>query len=151
MMFALDTNILVYAHNLDSPLHKKAKNFIERIIADGADSEETQAVAIPLQVCAEFINVMTRLTLEHPITLLEAIGIIREYTEILEIPVINPQPAQLKTFLSLLESTSSRKKVFDLALAATLKDNNIEGIYTVNTNDFRDLNFLKVENPLDQE
>ncbi len=29
-MYALDTNILVYAHNLASPLHKKAKKFLEQ-------------------------------------------------------------------------------------------------------------------------
>lgn len=31
-MFALDTNILVHAHNLDSPLCTKAKEFVGKVI-----------------------------------------------------------------------------------------------------------------------
>ncbi|MGH7452379.1 MAG: hypothetical protein ACRENG_13615 [bacterium] len=99
-------------------------------------------------MCAEFINVITRQTIEQPISLVEAVEIIREYTEILEIPVIHPQPTQLQTFLTLLETTTTRKKVFDVALAAMLKDNNVAGLYTVNVDDFKGLPFLQVENPL---
>ncbi len=36
-MFALDTNILVYAHNAASPFHQKAKMFVEKIIAEEDD------------------------------------------------------------------------------------------------------------------
>jgi hypothetical protein len=48
----------------------------------------------------------------------------------------------------LLESTTTRKKVFDVVLAATLKDNSIEGLYTVNVDDFKEFSFLKMVNPL---
>jgi len=37
---------------------------------------------------------------------------------------------------------------FDLFLAATLKDNGIEGLYTLNDDDFKDFDFLKIVNPL---
>jgi len=40
------------------------------------------------------------------------------------------------------------KKTFDVFLAATLKDNGVENLYTVNTDDFRDFQFLKIVNPL---
>ncbi len=39
-------------------------------------------------------------------------------------------------------------KVFDVALAATLKGKNVAGLYTVNVDDFKDFPFLNVENPL---
>jgi hypothetical protein len=77
-----------------------------------------------------------------------AIKVVRKYTELLRIPVIYPKPTQLQTFLSLLETTTTRKKVFDVALAATLKDNNVAGLYTVNVDDFKGFPFLQVENPL---
>lgn len=31
MTYALDTNLLVYAHNIASPLHNKAKTFVEHL------------------------------------------------------------------------------------------------------------------------
>lgn len=44
-MYAIDTNIFVYAHNVSSPLIQKAKSFLEHI-ADVNGMEKT-AVAIP--------------------------------------------------------------------------------------------------------
>jgi len=146
-VFALDTNILVYAHNLKSSFYPKAMEFVEQVLAE-EDVEGKSVVGIPLQVCSEFINVITRQSVEKPLSLLDAIKVIRRYTVSLEISVIKPQPTQLSTFLELLETITSRKKVFDVALAATLKDNGIEGLYTVNVDDFRDFQFLKIVNPL---
>jgi predicted nucleic acid-binding protein len=31
-MFALDTNLLVYAHNVDAPFHKAAKALVEKVL-----------------------------------------------------------------------------------------------------------------------
>jgi predicted nucleic acid-binding protein len=147
-MFAIDTNILVYANNIDSSFYHKAKKFVEGVFEYDDSINGYQIVGIPLQVCAEFINVITRETLETPLTVPEAITTIGEYIDNLNIPVILPKKTQLQTFLSLLEQTTTRKKVFDVFLAATLKDNEVEGLYTVNVDDFKELTFLKVINPL---
>jgi uncharacterized protein len=146
-MYAIDTNILVYAHNLSSPLYQKARGFLKSILLKANGTEKT-IIGIPLQVCAEFMNVCTRQNVGTPLSIPEAISIIRLYTEVLEISVIYPQPTQLQTFLTLLETTTTRKKVFDVALVATLKDNNVAGLYTVNVDDFKDFPFLNAENPL---
>lgn len=146
-MFAIDTNIGVYGHNIDSPNYQKAKNFLEQVVANVNGTEKT-AIGIPFQVWAEFVNVCTRQNLGKPLSIPEAIKVVRKHTELLRIPVIYPKPTQLKTFLSLLETTTTRKKVFDVALAATLKDNGVEGLYTVNVDDFKDFPFLQIENPL---
>lgn len=147
-MFAIDTNILVYAHNLDSPRFQKAAGFIERVIRQSGERNGHHVVGIPLQVCVEFINVITRKTIEQPLSLPEAVEIIRDYAEIVQAPVIFPKPTQLQTFLGLLEITTTRKKIFDVALAATLKDNGVAGLYTVNVDDFQEFDFLQVINPL---
>ncbi len=147
-MFALDTNILVYAHNLASPFHQKAKMFVEQIIGE-EDEFGNPVICIPLQVCAEFINVCTRQTIGKPLTISEAIKEIHRYDEYLNIQILYPRSTQLKTFLNLLESTTTRKKTFDVYLVATLKDHEIEGLYTVNVEDFEEFTFLKVKNPLE--
>ncbi|MBI4648673.1 MAG: PIN domain-containing protein [Bacteroidia bacterium] len=145
-MFAIDTNILVYAHNKDSSYNKKASAFLEKAMNERND-EGILSICIPTQVLMEFINVITRQNVEKPLSLSNAIEIVKEYIKT-GITIINHRETQIQTFLDLLSSMTTRKKVFDVALAATLKDNNIKGLYTVNVTDFKDYDFLEVKNPL---
>lgn len=145
-MFALDTNLLIYAHNAGSAFHEKAAAFVKKIIAE-RDEIGQHVVGIPSQTFAEFINVITRQTIEKPMTMAQAIVVVEKYLKA-NVPVIHPQLTQLQAFLELAKATTTRKKTFDIVLAATLKDNGIEGLYTVNVDDFKDFTFLKVVNPL---
>jgi len=147
-MFAIDTNILVYAHNMDSEFHEKAALFLEDAM-NNRDEGGSLPVCIPSQVLTEFINAITRQNLKFPLSLRQAISIVQDYLDF-DIQIIHQTDTQIHTLLELLASASSRKKIFDVALAATLKDNKIEGLYTLNVNDFKDFEFLKVINPLQE-
>ena len=46
-MFAIDTNILVYAHNKDSEFNEKATLFLEKVMND-RDEEGNLSVCIPI-------------------------------------------------------------------------------------------------------
>lgn len=146
-MFAIDTNILVYAHNKDSKFNEKATVFLEKVMND-RDEEGNLPVCIPTQALMEFINVITRQNLKSPLSLKEAINTVQDYLDF-DIQIISQHETQIKTFIELLSSVSTRKKMFDVALAATLKDNDIEGLYTLNVNDFIDFKFLEVANPFE--
>jgi len=148
-MFAIDTNILVYAHNKDSEFNKKATAFLEKVIND-RDKEGNFPVCIPAQVLMEFINVITRQNLKSPLSLKEAINTVQDYLDF-DIKIINQRETQIQTFIELLSTVSTRKKVFDVALAATLKDNDIEGLYTLNVDDFKNFDFLEVVNPFEHD
>ncbi len=145
-MFAIDTNLLVYAHNEDSQFHDHAVTFLERVMNE-RDEEGNLTICVPTQVFTEFINVMTRNTLRKPLSLQEAIDVVQEYLDT-GIQVVSHQPTQMQTFLDLLKTITTRKKTFDVALVATLKDNEIEGLYTVNVPDFEGFTCLTVINPL---
>jgi predicted nucleic acid-binding protein len=145
-MFAIDTNIFVYAHNKDSEFNEKATVFLEKVMND-RNEEGNLSVCIPSQVLMEFVNVITRQTLKSPLSLSEAIKVIQDYLES-NILIINQRETQIQTFIELLSSVTTRKKVFDVALAATLKDNDISGLYTVNVDDFKGFDFLTIVNPL---
>ena len=144
-MYAIDTNILVYAHNTGAAHHKRAKGFIEEVMS-ATDADGKYQVCIPSQVLIEFLNVITWSRLESPLALNEATEIVKDYFHS-GVDIIHPSPSQLNSLFELLESVKSRKKVFDVALVATLKDNGIEGLYTVNTSDFTEFAFLDVKNP----
>lgn len=145
-MYAIDTTLLVYAHNRGAQLHRQARAFIERVM-NTRDAEDKLSVCIPAQVLMEFLNVITWSKLEAPLPIADATQIVQAYLDT-GIDIIYPQPTQMNTLLSLLEGATSRKKVFDVALAASLKDNRINRLYTVNTKDFAEFSFLTVENPL---
>ena len=75
-MFAIDTNIFVYAHNKDSEFNEKATVFLEKVMND-RNEEGNLSVCIPSQVLMEFVNVITRQTLKSPLSLSEAIKVYR--------------------------------------------------------------------------
>ncbi|MDE2662053.1 MAG: PIN domain-containing protein [Gemmatimonadota bacterium] len=58
-MIAVDTNILVYAHRRESPLHESAKALV------GALAERDGAWAIPWPCCYEFMGIVTNRRIWH--------------------------------------------------------------------------------------
>jgi hypothetical protein len=145
-MFGIDTNLLVYAHNTDSEFHEDAVAFLEKVMNE-RDEEGYLSVCVTVQVLMEFIHVITWQRLKYPLSLSEAVRVVKDYVDT-GIIIIHQRETQLQTFLDLLGTATTRKKIFDVALAATLKDNGIAGIYTVNVADFEDFEFLEVVNPL---
>ncbi len=143
--FAIDTNILVYAHNLDSEFHEKAAAFLEDVLDDA--EETAYSICLPAQVLIEFVRVITWQKLTTPLTMTEAAKIVNQYVNS-GISVITQGETHIENFLELLASITTRRNIFDVALAATLKDNNVNGLYTVNVTDFTTFDFLEVHNPL---
>lgn len=146
MVYALDTNILVYAHNTASPYHEAAKLFVEKQM-NSRNEDGSLDVCLPAQVVMEFINVVTWERLGKSLSVKQALEIVQGYLNA-GVSIINQHSTQLQTFLELMQSVTTRKKIFDVSLAATLKDNGVTGLYTVNTKDFEGFSFLNVTNPL---
>lgn len=142
-LFAIDTNLLVYAHDNDNPYHHRAKTFLIQQLQNNP-----QNLCIPYQVFMEFINTITR-RVPNPISVQQAIELV-EFYQSLNIKIIYPKTTQLTTFLDIFKQTPYKNRLFDIAIVSTLKDNGIQGIYTVNVKDFKDYPFLTVINPLHQ-
>lgn len=145
-IFAIDTNILVYAYNTGSLFHQKAGQFLLQKMTDFNEFGQL-SVCICQQTCIEFTHSITWQKLEKPLTIQQAVEIL-DYLENCGLKIIHPKPTQIQTYKELLLQSPSRKRIFDTSIAATLKDNGIQGIYTVNTKDFQDYPFLTVINPL---
>ncbi len=79
-MFAIDTNLLVYAHNEDSEFNEKASVFLEKVLNE-RDEDGNLNVCIPTQVLTEFVNVITRHNIQSPLSLSEATGVIQDYLD----------------------------------------------------------------------
>jgi len=145
-MFAIDTNILVYAHNLDSKFNEKAAAFLEKVMNE-RDMDGNPSVCVPAQVFTEFLSVITQQNLESPLSLEDAAAVVQEYVDS-GVMIVAQGDAYVQTLLDILKNVRSRKKTFDAAIAAALKDAGVRGIYTVNVDDFKEYDFLEVIDPL---
>lgn len=145
-MFSIDTNLLIYAHNRDSQFNEKASAFLEKVLNERNEYGNLR-VCLSSQVLMEFINVITRQNIEHPLSIPEAVAVVNDYLDT-GIRIINQQETQIQTFIELMNLVTTRKKIFDIALVATLKDNGIMGLYTANVVDFTEFDFLEIINPL---
>ena len=77
-MFAIDTNLLVYAHNRDSEFNKKSVAFLKKVMNE-RDQGGNLSVCLPAQVLMEFVNVITWQRLKNPLSLAEAISVVQDY------------------------------------------------------------------------
>lgn len=107
-MYALDTNLLIYAHNTASPFHPQAKAFIEKVMNE-RDAAGQLSICIPGQVLMEFLNVITRHQLESPLSLPDAMQLVQAYLDT-GVTILYPKSPQLTTLLALLKSVTTRQK-----------------------------------------
>ena len=85
MKMLIDTNILVYAHNIDSPYHRQSKGIIRRAIEGGFTGY------LSIQNMVEFFNVITnpkRVT--NPLSPSDAAKEIQNYLDTVEIDELPP-------------------------------------------------------------
>ena len=133
----LDTNILIYAINADSPKNKEAQKFLE---------SPTSRLEITHQNILEAIRVLTHLKYSHPMKLQDALSAISEITIHLEI--VTPNKTSYYLALELIKKHQLiGNRIFDAYLAATALSNDITEIATDNDRDFKKFVGLKVVNP----
>lgn len=133
----IDSNILIYAINADSPKHKKAQQFLQKHIKD---------LEVTHQNVLETIRVLTHSKFPHPMkisaTLLAIEAIIKQAR------LISPTLTTYYLSLQLIRKYKlSGNRIFDGYLAATALSNDIKTIATDNTKDFKKFTGLKTINP----
>lgn len=140
----IDTNILVYAYNVDSPFHEKAKKIIQKAVKGEIPT------AVSIQNLVELYAVITdKRRVEHPLSPIRARDLIEFYKCHENIQVIAPSSRTLEILTGLIEKHKSRgQSIFDFLLAATMIDNDIREIYTSNTTHFQPFEIIKTINPL---
>lgn len=143
MKILIDSNILVYAHNIDSEFNKQAKNLMKDAL------ERKINACISIQNLLEFYSIITNpKRVEKPIKFEEAKEIFNLYSKSLSIEIIYPTSKSLlilSEFLNLFQIT--KVEIFDAYLASTLKEHKISVIYTEDASHFEKYDFLKVVNP----
>lgn len=143
-MILIDTNILVFAHNKQSPHHPKANQLLKNAL-------KLEFVGcLTHQNLLEFFSVITNpKRVEKPLELSTAISVMEAYWESSKIVKICPTP---KTFSKTLQFSKkhglAKAEIFDCYLAATMFENGVLEIYTENVSHFAKYPEIKASNPL---
>lgn len=143
MMKLIDTNILVYAHNVDSPFYSKAKQLVDEAI------EEEFPACYSTQNLMEFYSIITNSKrVERPLDQSSAVEVVTLYLQIGEIKLLSPSLDAYRRAIQLAEEYSiSKAEIFDALLVATMEENGIEEILTANEGHFNNFSFIKITNP----
>ncbi len=137
-----DTNILVYAYDLDEMEKRKVcSKLVEDVFKGNYDGVVTN------QILSEFFNAMTR-KIENPLSKEEAIQIVKKYIISAKWIKIN---YNTDTVLKASVSSSYFKTSFwDTLIAETMKENNISRIFTENKKHFSKIPRINVINPISE-
>lgn len=141
-MIAIDTNILVYAHQTDSPWRDAALAAIQPIV------EGTKPWALPWPCIHEFFGVVTHARFKVPSTPQQALGMISALLASPSVQVIGESPKHFTLLSSLiLDGKVSGPMVHDARIAAICLSHGVLELLSVDR-DFSRFPQLKVRNPL---
>ncbi|MBI5181006.1 MAG: PIN domain-containing protein [Nitrospirae bacterium] len=134
----IDTNILVYAYDSsEGEKHEIAKDILRQIWIEGGG-------VVCLQNLMEFFVIITQ-KVENPIDIMMAKDIVYDFIKSERWTIID---RDADTFLSAIELVSEFDiHLWDAAIAASMKENNLTEIVTENEKDFRKVPDIKVVFP----
>lgn len=141
-MILPDVNLLVYAYNLDAPLHLQAKRWWEACVGG------SQPVAIPWVVALGFLRVMTsRVALQQPMEMDVALGHLRRWLESPTVLILQPGPRHLAILASFADTGILHGSLLTDAHIAALAIEH-QAVVHSNDSDFSRFPGLRWSNPL---
>ena len=143
MSFAVDVNILLYASDANSPLHRKAADFL------GECAGGREVFCLAWMTVMSYLRMATHPTIfERPLTPNEAVGNIEALLSLPHCRVIGEDDGFWGTYRKVTAEVPARGNVVpDAHLASILSGHGVTTIYT-HDRDFRKFAFLDVRDPL---
>jgi toxin-antitoxin system PIN domain toxin len=142
-VIALDTNVLVYAHRIDSPFNTRAADVV-RELAEGVN-----AWALPWPCIAEFFAVVTNHRIfSDPTPSVTALAQVDAWLASPSSRVLSDVPRTWSTLSGLVSrSKVGGAGVYDAHIAAICVDHGVKELWTADR-DFSRFPSLTVRNPL---
>lgn len=139
----LDTNVLVYALDEDSPHHVPSRAVLERASRGDGDYR------LSSQILAEFFAVVTNpRRVRAPRTAVEAVEAIEAFLAMPGIGLLASEPEVVSRWLAMVrEAPVVGANVFDIQLAATALEAGVSKICTLNVADFQRIPGVQVVTP----
>ena len=141
-MIIVDVNLLIYAVNTDSPLHQKAKSWLETAVSG------TETVGLSWTVLLAFVRLTTRAGLfEKPLNVDAALDLVDAWLQLPAVTVVESTAHHLRTLRDLiLPLGTGGNLTSDAHLAAVAIEHGAELCST--DHDFARFGRLRWRNPL---
>jgi len=145
-MISIDTNLLLHAYNVDSPLHESAYNWLSSL-------QSIEDIAISEFVLAEFYGLLRNpIVNRNPLSAKEAADVIQTYRKHPLWRLIG-FPQESRNVHDLLWNQASHSsfafsRIYDVRTALTMIAQGVTEFATLNQKDFQGLGFQRVWNPL---
>lgn len=142
-MFAVDTNLLIYAHFELYPQHDKARGFCEQLLSS------TEDWCFAWQVVYEYVRITTHPSIHKtPLTIAQALADMGPYlaAERAHVLTHTKQHAPILEAVAGMVPTARGNFIHDVHYAALLREHGVARIYTADS-DFKKFQFLEVIDP----
>lgn len=142
-MIAVDTNILVYAHRIDSDWHERARPLLIELM------EQSSPWGSPWHCLHEFLRVVTaERTYKDPTPVSVALKTLHDWISAPSFSALSEGPDYLETLSeTVVESKISGPRIYDASIAAVCLDHGVRELWTADR-DFTRFPQLKTRNPL---
>lgn len=141
-IFLIDTNILVYAYNEDSPYHQRAKE-----IRDKAAEGVLFCCLTPQNLYEFFSTVTDSRKVSNPLPTNKALWEVEKYYSSRIDIIYSLETTPLKVIELAKKYKIKRQEIHDIHLLAAMIENEVFGIYTRNDAHFRKFEEIEVINP----
>ncbi len=136
--WVFDTHLFVYALDQQSPFHKKALQLFSQI---------QQNIIFPVTTQQNIIEAGRVLILAYKISPKKAAQSIENILISFNIQIISPLATTYLKYHKLVIKYPKPADLFDYYLAATILDNNLKNLLTLNTKDFSSIKEIHAVNP----
>lgn len=143
-MTSVDTNILLYAVDPDSPWHARSREYLL-----GVDSTDDEFVLCELILIELYMTLRNPAIFAKPYSAREAAGYCQALRHHPRWRVVDYDPLVAKQLWEWAAASNSKlRHIIDARIALTLRHHGVTHFATTNTKDFQGFGFTKVFNPL---
>ncbi len=145
-MLSIDTNILLYAFNEDSPRHASAYSWLASI-------QREEDVAMSEFILAELYGLLRNpAVLKHPLSSGEAVDVVQVYRthprwRLIGFPS-ESRPLHDALWRKARSNAFAFRRLYDARSALTMTAQGVTAFATVNVKDFHGMGFKKLWNPI---
>jgi len=144
-MMSFDTNIVVHSANSDSPLHDRARAFLEQT------AREREVVIAELMLVEVFLKLCNGRIFRKPMTSAEAGNYCRALRANRNWLLVEEAGVMDEVWSWTRKRNFAFRSIIDIRLGLTLRHHGVSDFATTNGKDFQGLGFSKVWNPLEPQ
>jgi len=146
----LDTMIWIYGYDKTNPYYQFCRKTITCL--KGGEFKGCIAPQIGTEIVSATTNPRYYRTPRQPMNLEEAFKLVKDIWNLVGLNVILPTTTTITKAIEIcLTNKLKRKQWYDAFLAATMLDNNVYVLYTMNDDDFKSIPELTIINPFTED